>query len=295
MGSTYQEEISFLVSSNPSLGASNVSPDGSQFSVVLDQGGLFIPSEALAVRVSVPSAEIWWTVFNISAKIGNNKFYVFGDNDAGGTQLFTLTLADGLYDLSNLNATILSELESEGARTISTGTTPLPLLNLQANTATQRVIVRLNYGNVRVEWLPDSPFTICGFDVNTTTEVPPGSAAPINIPGDTEAKFNTISSFLLHSSIVQQGLRLNSTFNQTIASVQIDVAPGSQINYQPFSPAEVFDASLSGGRINLMTFWLTDQNNNPVDTAGEYFALRLSIKFSLPTPTSAAVRNSILS
>lgn len=73
------EEISMLVSSDPSAGASNRSADGSYFEVQL-QDGLTVPKDALNVNVSVEEATVWWVVPNITT--GNNdKFYITGPEE----------------------------------------------------------------------------------------------------------------------------------------------------------------------------------------------------------------------
>ena len=79
------EEISLLVSSDPAQGASNVSQDGSSFEIQLDDP-IVIPRDALNVTVSVEEASVWWVVPNIISD-ENDTFYVFGDLQAGGTQL----------------------------------------------------------------------------------------------------------------------------------------------------------------------------------------------------------------
>lgn len=77
MSFTVPEEISMIVSSDPSQGASNVSPDGAYFEVQLEDG-IMIPSDALNVNISVEESTLWWVVPNIITGV-NDKMYISGD------------------------------------------------------------------------------------------------------------------------------------------------------------------------------------------------------------------------
>ena len=77
------EEISMIVSSDPSQGATNKSTDGSYFEVQL-QDGIMIPSDALNINVSVEESTVWWVVPNIITGV-NDKMYLNGAT-AGSTQ-----------------------------------------------------------------------------------------------------------------------------------------------------------------------------------------------------------------
>ena len=73
MAFTIPEEISMIVSSGPSTGASNRSADGSYFEVQL-QDGLKIPKDALNINVRVEEATIWWVVPNIITGENDKNF-----------------------------------------------------------------------------------------------------------------------------------------------------------------------------------------------------------------------------
>ncbi|MFO0001476.1 MAG: hypothetical protein ACK559_10115, partial [bacterium] len=62
---TIDNEISLLVSSDPSQGASQISTDGASFSINLGTDGIKIPKNAYNVKVSVESSAIWWSIPNI--------------------------------------------------------------------------------------------------------------------------------------------------------------------------------------------------------------------------------------
>ena len=98
------EEVSLLVTSDPAQGATNVSADGSSFEIQLDTP-LSVPRDALSTHVAVEEATIWWSVPNVITD-ENDTFYIFGDDDTLPVpvpQLFTVVIAQGLYDLVGLN------------------------------------------------------------------------------------------------------------------------------------------------------------------------------------------------
>jgi len=105
------EEISFIVSSDPDAGASNISSDGSQFEVQLDDG-LQIPRDALNVNVRVEEATIWWVIPNIITG-QNDKVYITGESSATLTS-YTALGFDPLNTFSVLNG-VVDILKATGA------------------------------------------------------------------------------------------------------------------------------------------------------------------------------------
>jgi hypothetical protein len=263
------EEITLLVDSAPNSGAANISQEGDQFTVTLNEP-IKIPSDALNVNLRAEESTVWWVVPNISAAIGNNKFYV----DEGGVP-FVLTIPDGLYDLVELNSTLARLLENAGATTA-----PNPVIALSSDDASQKVILRLNYVNVSVDFSqPDTPRDILGFNSQV---VGPDLSAPVNIFADNTAQFNTIDYFLIHTDLIQKGISVNGNYSQTISTVLIDVPPGSQIISSPRHPPVLDGQDLAGTSKKSFRVWITDQANRPIDTRGEPFTCRIKISYMKP-------------
>lgn len=109
------EEISMIVSSDPSQGAVNKSPDGSYFEVQL-QDGIMIPSDALNINVSVEESTVWWVVPNIITGV-NDKMYLNGAT-AGSTQ----TNIEMGFDPNNTFSLTSGFLEIQDGATVN----PLP-------------------------------------------------------------------------------------------------------------------------------------------------------------------------
>ncbi len=276
-----QEEISLLVSSDPSQGAVNRTSDGSQFEVQLDQA-LQIPKNAVNCTVECEESTIWWTVSNIKTGI-NDTLYIFGDDDTQPVplpQLYTVVLDSGLYDLTALNNTVQSKLEFLGARTLDALNNPLPLVSFSPDDATQKVVLRFNYPNVTVDFTQtNTPREILGFESLVYGAYP---GAPVNILAPNVAQFNQINYFLITGDIVDHGIRFNNRYAQVMTQVLIDVAPGSQITASPRHPAKSDANNLIGAKRTNLRFRLTDDKLRPVDTNGEYFTTRIVIKYWIP-------------
>ena len=268
------EEINILVSSDPSLGAQNINDKGSEFEIVLEDGGIQVPNEAKNVNIVVEESTVWWTVPNLEQGI-NDKMYITGPNAQDQQTDFIITIPQGLYDLPGLNQAILRELENAGAKI-----NPEPLFLLLPDSNTQRVVIRFSYNTVSIDFTPGDTFRdILGFNSQL---VGPISPAPASVIGDNTAAFNQVNYFLLHSDLTNKGIRYNNRYDQVVSQVNINVPPGSQIVSTPFNPAKVEANELRGVNRTNIRFWLTDQNNRLVNTAAEFFSMRLCIRYNMP-------------
>jgi len=264
-------EISLIVNSSSTNGARNVSSDGSYFEVHLEEA-LQIPQSTSSVTISVEDADIWWTIPNIITG-QNDKMYITGKDTNDVLQNFVITIPQGLYDLTGLNSTIMRELSNAGAKV-----SPDPLITLSPDEATQKVQIRFNYNDVSIDFSQtDTPREILGYNSQVYGAY---ASSPHNVLADNTAQFNQVNYFLLHSDLVNSGIRYNNTYNQTIAKIPIDVAPGSQITYKPFNPAKSHSEQLIGSSRSVMRFWLTDDKNRPVNTNGESYSARIVIKYN---------------
>jgi hypothetical protein len=73
--------------------------------------------------------------------------YISGPNTADVLTTFSITIPQGLYDLSGLNQAVLRELENIGAKI-----DPDPLINMTPDDATQKVAIRFNYNTVSIDF-----------------------------------------------------------------------------------------------------------------------------------------------
>lgn len=259
------EEFSIIASSATDAGAVNKTDIGSTFEIKFDNPMMF-KSNMRVCTLQVDEATVWWTIPNISANLGNNKFYI--EYNAAN---YVITIPDGLYAVSDLNNALDRELVN------ATGVSGI--LNLEADNATQKVSITINVATVQIDFTPADTFRdILGFN----SQLVPGGGPTVGSYtqlGDNVAAFNTIEYFLLHTDLISEGIRTNNNYTQTVAQILIDVPPGSQIVYTPFNPPKSDAINLSGAIVDRVRFWLTDQTGTLVDTNGEDFSCRLTIRF----------------
>jgi hypothetical protein len=270
---TVPHELNILASSDPLNGAANISTDGSRFTVNLDEP-ISIPPDALNVTIDIEEATVWWVVPNIETGV-NDLLYLTVPNVADVLTSYIVTIPQGLYDRSGLSQAIQRELSNLGAKI-----SPESTIILSEDDATQKVEIRLPYLGSTINFtFAQTPREILGFDSQV---IGPTIIAPDTVLADNVAAFNTVDYFLLHSDLTNQGIRINNSYSQTVAQVLIDSPPGSQIVFSPFNPARVSAQDLAGAKRSRLRFWLTDGRNQAVNTNGEYFSMRLSIRYLMP-------------
>jgi hypothetical protein len=246
-----EKQLSYIFSSNPDNGAINVSADGSSFSVQLNQP-IAIPAEAIHATLEVQSANVWWTIPSVSAALGNNKLYIYSEwiaTDGGippNYPNYEITIADGLYSLDGLSAAIARELANQGL--------PSNLITLAGDNSTQRTIITFTYSQpTTVDFIPSDTFReILGFNARFVPVTP--KPAGYSEYSDNVAEFNQISSFLINTDLISDGIPVNNTSSGTIANVLIDVVPGKLINYTPVISVKVTQTNSLGNQRTSFRF-----------------------------------------
>lgn len=255
-----------LVSSNPATGAINISDDGSTFSVEMDRP-LHIPKEASNIYVEVLNAEIWWNIPNI--KIGvNDQFKI--------THLavdYTITIPQGLYDVNTLNAK-LNVL-------IFNATGVEDLIELIPDTSESKIIIQYNFATTQVDFtIANSLREILGFNSSLVPLVPTTGQQFEIAPN--VANFNQVNYFLIKApTLLSRGLNFNSVYSGIIARVLINVAPNSQILYDPQNAYKISANELAGIDLTTLNFVLTDDQNRNVETQGEFWSMIFYIHYEV--------------
>ena len=264
-----QKEISLVVGSG--INAQNVSSDGSSFEIKLNQP-LPIDANAINLRLSCTEANIWWTVPNIITG-ENDKFVIYGPNTSDVMQTFEITIPQGLYDLTDYTQTCQRQLEAANAKV-----NPKALVTFSPDSATSKVEMRLNYPNTYVDFRGgQNAKDILGFNALIVPDPVKNVASTIVAPN--AARFNRVNYFLLHSSMVQDGIQQNGTYSQIISKVPITVRPGSQENFAPFNPVRIPVNHLSQNPPLLFRFNLTNDRNEPLNTGGETWGATIKIEW----------------
>ena len=246
-----QNQFDLLVSSNPSLGAKNVSSDGSTFQIQVP-GGLNIPSNAFNVQTQVVSADLWHNSFNI--KDDKNTITINSTD---------YTVPAGLYDGNTIGDAILSLTDK--------------ITSIEPNEATGKM--EIVFADTATIDLKDTGI-IMGFSSVIT-----GNKDDIFI-SDIEPSFNSINYWLIQSDIIDTGIPINGTSIGIIAKIISDASPNKQVLYEPTNPALISSNSLSGSSKSIFNFSLLDDKLNKVDTRGEYYALQLRISYYEPSDSN---------
>lgn len=252
-----------FLSSNPAVGAENVSADGSRFEINLNSP-LAIPATAEAIELAVTQASIWNTSPNVAAAFGNNSFrYITSTAPAGQ---YDVIIPDGLWSLSGLGAYLGIQFVNNGH------SANLFILSAQDSTQ-QSVITIATLGDSVVFTSPNSVGALLGFTADIVAPV-----ANFNAFSQQPAAFNRNNSYTIQSNICD-GLVVNRATSGVIAAIPITAPPGSQINFDPRQITWIPAPELKGSGLSRLTFQLGNQDLAPTPTAGELFTFVIQIRW----------------
>lgn len=248
-----------FVSSNPISGSRNLSTLGHSFDFNLNPS-LDIPQK-YRPYLRLLKANIWWTIPNINQSLYNNNRIVFSND---GVTNLTLDLENGLYDITALQNAISDFLGNNGFDRDSV------LIN--GIEATGKIGITINSITLRIRWNLSTIASFLGW-TQASPNSGPGISGFTYISPDV-ADFNSLESILVHCSICSGGYTSTRGNSDIIAVITPDTRAGSLIKYEPFN---TFQVKINSRHISSITFYLTDQNNNIIDTGGEYWSLLLEI------------------
>lgn len=268
-------KLPFIFSSSTASGALNVSPEGSSFGILFDRP-LVIPRHAHNCYITVQNATCWWNFFNIFENVNDQIRVYYDDGIIIKDQV--LTIDPGLYDLDHL--------EAEISRLLLAAVFPQDLFVLLPDEATQKIIIQYNYTKTQINFTdagsPRNFRDILGFNDRLVPLIlNPGPQILTYEKSDNVAQFNNIEYILIHSDLVSRGIKINDRYSNTLAQVLIDKPPGEQLISSPFNPPQIPSKELIGEKRKSLRFWLTDQDNNLLNTNGEQWSLRLVIHYSI--------------
>lgn len=260
--------LPLFVGSAAELGATNVSAGRDRFDVQF-KNSVYFPPEARNITLEVRNATIWWTVLNVEAGV-NDAFRFITDNPLVTTDI---TIEPGLYDVSSLNSAVNAGLVNAG---LASG-----LITIVGDNATQKVILVFSALDQRVEWVATSFWELTGFNNGQFVPAAGFTTGPFSESAPNVANFSDVSNFLVHTTLVQRGIPTGDQDFQMIASIPINVPPGSQQTYEPQNPVKLNTDQWRGQRFNQATFWITDQLNRSLDFNGEDFTLLVVFSYLL--------------
>ena len=263
-----KKSLPIFVDSSEATGAFNVTPGRDRFSIQF-KNTIEIPPRVQNVTLGVVSSTIWWTVKNITS--ANNQFRFLISGDPGSP--FDITIEEGLYDVANLNAAINRELINAG---VASG-----LLTITGDSASQKIVINLDTAGLRVEWIVGSMFELTGFTSGQFVPAAGFTTGQFSELAPNVANFSDVSSFLLGTDLVTNGIPVGNAERQVIANPLINVPPGSQINFSPDNIIRVPAQNLAGKNINQALFFITDQLGRSLDFNGEDFTILFEIQYDI--------------
>ena len=270
-----QRQINYIFSSDPANGAFNVTPQGSSFSVQLYEP-ILIPMSSTYCVVGVQGANIWNTVPNISPELNNNILF-FTD---GVNPNIQVSIAKGLYDLSELQNAIYTAIDSNTDNNVPPAAFPAKdMFVFSPDNATQRVVITFLKENLQIFWATSTLRTILGFDAGSPTAPAPPPITGKSLLAPNVARFNELTSFLIRTDLINTGIPVNANATGVLANVFIDVLPSSLINYTPLNIVWSDASNIIGARITTINFSLANQENRLVDTNSEYWNFTLIFKY----------------
>ena len=236
---------------------------------------LRIPSNTMPT-VSLYSASVWYNTPNLSNELDNNKLVVSFSNVNEGDQRI-LIFSKGLYSLQSVNAALnakLIEISGFGGSEII----------LVANNSEQRLYIRCSpstaSGDITIHFESEAS-TIKEFLGFIGTDTPFETNGSVNnILGDSTAKFNSLSYYVISCSLSQGAYAPNGSFNnsQLAAVIPQSVTPGSLIVYNPVNTIRC-QSNLAGATVSRCVFTLTDQNGDPIDCIGEEWSAQIVVEY----------------
>ena len=191
-----------------------------------------------------------------------------------------LELPDGLYSVSDLNSSLRRLM---GNKYIPNTTTRYSQssITISANASTQRIIVEMDPGFI----LGVAPYqnNICK-TFGITIKDPEGIKylhANDYWEAESIAQLTPINSFLIHSDIIENGLRVNNGVANILTEIQLSGPPGSFLTYRPYLPYQLNGDHLKFGTRDTVRFYITDDKNRPIDMFGEAYSFSVIIKYKI--------------
>jgi hypothetical protein len=254
---------STLILSSSVAAPADVRNNGSEFQTTLPEP-LKFPKGTSQVQVRVVAASIWNSVPNLVACSFNLITLANG--------AISIPIPKGQYSVSLLDAAL--------NRGLTNGGYDPNLVTLVSDEATQKIGIQFTAigGAINFPTANDPLAKLLGF--NSLSFTPATTVVNQIIVAPNVAAFNSINSFQIHSSLVEQGIAYGNQYTRLVAQVPVSAAPGSIINYEPMSPSICSANSLLGGTQQRVVSVLTNERNELVDTNGETWSYTVELRWN---------------
>lgn len=211
--------------------------------------------------IAVVSASIWWNFPNISPALNNNVL-----NFSYLSAPYTINLVSGLYDIT--------ALQNEFTEFFKRNNLPDDLFEIVGNNSTSKIVAYLNYSGITLNFTTSSIAPVMGFVNDITVPLlPPGESDLFD--AENIARFNNVNEIQIHTDFTYSSNYNGKNGSSIIASIQPNVNIGNQIIY---TPLHLIENTITNDYLDDVYIYITDENNNRLDTGGEYWQLHCQIK-----------------
>ena len=198
-----------------------------------------------------------------------------------------LELPDGLYSVNDLNTSLkrlIGYKRIPGTLTrFSTNS-----ITISANPSTQHIVIEMDpgfiLGTMQFENNICHTLGITKLD-NDSTGVQYTHDNDY-WEADSTAGLTPINSFLLHSDLIENGLGVNNGVANILTEIQLSGPPGSFLTYRPYLPYRLDGNHLKFSNRDTVKFYLTDDQNRPLDMFGEAYSFSIVVRYSIDVSAS---------
>ena len=198
------------------------------------------------------SATVVYNTSNLSASKLNNTF-TFDDG-----VLHTYIFPDGLYSLADIQETLSENLVNDGL--------PSNLFILSGDSSTQKTSLQINAVGVSIDV---STNTLLNKLLSFTSNIGPTVLSDGWYESNDVAKLNSLLEYQVRCNFTNGSyFNKNGLTNIVDVIVPFNAQVGSQIFREPINP--IYN-KISVSTIDEISFRITDQNGDDIDTRGEEF------------------------
>lgn len=227
---------------------------------------MHIPPDAFNIHAKLVGASIWNTHPNVtSATYMEIK---------APTVTYTINFPVGQYSIETLNNQLSRELLRVGASA--------DLLTMSGESST-----------LKVYFISTLPVTLVFPSLSFQRLLGVGPSLSVPSPGvhtfaPGKARINSINSYRIHNDMIGQGLQINGEYQGCLADIQIIVAPGKQVQYQPNYPLAIDLTGLEGSNRHEMQSTLLTDTGEPALT-GEPWSYVFEVAYEHPSRNTTQI------
>jgi len=249
---------------------------------------LKVPRDAIQPTIALIGFDSFYTYPNLTSA-AQLRFTATGSSTFGAASgvAQTVSFPKGLYAVSALQGVISDFLVAS--------TLPDTLLTISGNDATQKVsfvasglaagdTLVIDAGNTSYELLVLLGFTQTA-DGAAVTSISTMTGASGVTSQLVEAPFvanfgDSLSHVNVHTSLSSGSIGISGTSTDIVGAIVPNTGVGGQITYQAPFPLHASCEHLRGSTTTSATFYITNQNNVPLDTNGDHWGLQLLLSWT---------------